>query len=193
MPPSRRFGDRYSAQQQSRAAVGTRRVYTYEDENGRLLYQKVRTPTKQFFYRHPTSDGSWSWGLGGARLVLYGLPLLREIDWTFVPEGEKDVETLWGIGLPATTNPEGASKWRDAYSIQLRSAGVRRVFIIPDNDKVGRLHARQVRRSCKAHGIQAHLVTLPGVPLKGDVSDYIGQGHTRRDLLRLALAAGESK
>jgi DNA primase len=155
----------------------------------------VRTPTKQFFYRRPAGDGSWTLGLGNVRMVLYGLSLLREINWTFSVEGEKDVEALWSIGLPATTNPEGAGpgKWRRSYCQQLAKAGVRRVYVIPDNDAVGREHAREVVTRCREHGIRARLLALPGLPPKGDVSDYLAAGHGRRDLLRLVRQSGGSK
>lgn len=192
LPSARVKGRKYRARVHRRASSrdtspGVRRAYKYTDERGRLLYEKIRTPQKEFFYRRRLADRTWIWSIAGVRTVLYGLPLLRLLPWVFIVEGEKDVEALWDIGLPATTNPEGAGpgKWKPAYSTQLRKAGIRTAFIIPDNDPIGIVHARSVRASCRAHGIRAALVLLPDVPSKGDVSDYLAAGHTRRDLLRL--------
>ena len=38
-------------------------VYDYTDENGVLLYQKVRYEPKKFLQRRPSPDGHWIWGL----------------------------------------------------------------------------------------------------------------------------------
>jgi DNA primase len=173
---------------------GPSAVYAYFDADWTLLYEKVRTPDKRFFYRRPTNAGGWVWGLGSVRPVLYRLPSLTGLPFVLVVEGEKDVDAAWEHELPATTNPEGAGngKWKLRYTKQLRATGVRRVYVVPDNDAVGRLHAGLVVSSCRAAGLRAWRVTLPGVPAHGDLSDYFAQGHSRRDvfaLMRRAKAA----
>src|SRR5436853_2060705 len=42
----------------------------------------------------------------------------------FVVEGEKDVETLRGQGVPATCNPMGAGKWWESFNDFFRNADV---------------------------------------------------------------------
>jgi DNA primase len=151
-----------------------------------LLFQKLRTPDKQFFYRH-RENGRWVSGRGVSQPVLYRYPELSGRAFVLVVEGEKDVDAAWVHDLPATTNPEGAGngKWKCQYTRQLISRGVRRVYAIPDNDDVGRLHAQQVVARCQEAGLHAWLVPLPGVPPHGDLSDYFAAGHTRADVLRL--------
>jgi DNA primase len=172
-------------------------VYPYFDRHYRLRYRKVRTPDKQFYYQRLDRDGSWCAGQGGAAGVLYRLPALRQAlrdaaeNWTLVVEGEKDVETAWALGVPATTNPEGSGngKWRPRYCRQLRWAGVRRVYVVPDRDVVGRLHAQQAVASCRDAGLRAVLVALPAAAR--DLTDYIELGHRRADVVALLSAADE--
>jgi DNA primase len=108
-----------------------------------------------------------------------------------VLEGEKDVDAAWRHAVPATTNPEGAGKgkWKARYTSQLLASRIRQVFVIPDNDDAGRLHAREVLSSCRAGGIRTSLLLLPDVPEHGDLSDFFALGYTRRDLLRLVKKA----
>lgn len=125
--------------------------YEYRDERGELLYVVERREPKSFRVRRPDGRGGWMWSLNDTRRVLYGLPLLREQDTVWVVEGEKDADRLRRIGIPATTNPAGAGKWRDDYAEQLRVAAVRCVAIVPDNDDVGeKLNDDRRRRSHNA-------------------------------------------
>lgn len=165
--------------ERTRAAIVAR--YPYRDEAGLLLYEAVRMVPKDFRQRRPDGNG-WSWSLGDVRRVLYRLPeLLASKDLVFVVEGEKDVETLVTMGLVATTNAGGAGKWRDEYSATLRG---RRVIVLPDNDEPGRKHAQQVAASLE--GVAAvRIVALPGLPPKGDVSDWVAAGGTRDHLMAI--------
>jgi AAA domain len=119
------------------------------------------------------------------RRVLYGLPALSKADPSepvFITEGEQDVETIRTLGFVGTTNPGGAGKWQSDYNEFLRS---RHVLILPDNDRVGHQHAEQVARSLLDVAASVRLIKLPGLPEKGDVSDWITAGHTREELLQL--------
>lgn len=175
-------------QPSSLQATGPRAVYPYFDAEWNLLFQKIRTPAKQFFYRRPNPGGGWVWNLEGITPVLYRLPMLRGLPYVYVVEGEKDADALWEIELPATTNPEGAGhgKWKHRYARQLLDAGVRRVIVIPDNDVVGRQHGSEISASCRRAGLRTTELRLPGLPLHGDVSDWLALGNTRRDLRALA-------
>ena len=116
-------------------------TYDYTDESGKLLYQALRFEPKDFRQRRPDGEGGWVWKLDDVRRVLYRLPELTEAlandRPVFVVEGEKDVDALWNIGIPATCNPQGAGKWRDEYSGHFKGATV---HVIPDNDDPGRAH-----------------------------------------------------
>jgi hypothetical protein len=105
----------------------------------------------------------------------------------FVCEGEKDADRLAALGLTATTNPMGAGKWREEYAEPLRG---RRVGLLPDHDEPGRKHAEQVAASLTRHGaVEVKVLPLPGLPDKGDVSDWLAAGHTAAELLSLAASA----
>jgi hypothetical protein len=165
-------------------------IYDYRDEHGALLYQCVRLRSpKDFRQRQPDGPGRWTWNLKGVRRVLYRLPELLASDRAeivFVPEGEKDVDRLRSIGLVATCNPMGAGKWHQDFNQYLRG---RRVVAIEDNDEEGRKHAAAVSRSLSAVSALVGVLRLPGLPAKGDVSDWLDAGGTSEQLLALAASA----
>lgn len=166
------------------------RTYDYRSADGTLLYQAVRlSAPKDFRQRRPDGNGGWVWNLEGVARVLYRLPELLAADPAepvFVVEGEKDVESLAAIGLVATTNPQGAMKWRPEYSEPLRG---RTVVILPDNDDAGRRHAELVRGALDGKAASVKIVTLPGLPDKGDVTDWLRQpGNDCKRLLEIVAA-----
>jgi putative DNA primase/helicase len=164
-------------------------TYDYRDETGGLLFQSVRYEPKSFRYRRPDGAGGHGWNLAGARLVLYRLPELLGADRAspvFIVEGEKDVDSLCAIGVTATCSPMGALKWRDEYGEHLRG---RHCVILPDNDDPGRRHAHLVAQSLLQHADQISILELPGLPDKGDVSDWLAAGNRREDLFALLSGA----
>ena len=165
------------------------KTYDYTDEHGALLFQVVRLQPKSFRQRRPDGSGGWIWSLRDVRRVLFGLPELRDQKAVYLVEGEKDVLALRAIGLSATTNAGGAGKWRDEYVTQLQTVGVTNVIIIPDNDAAGRTHAQTVAENCHHVGIQVQMLDLPGLPPKGDISDWMKAGHTVEEFLGLSERA----
>jgi putative DNA primase/helicase len=162
-------------------------AYDYTDPKGRLLYQVLRLRPKDFRQRRPIADGRWEWSLGDVRRVLYCLPQLLAAPtdaWVFVVEGEKDADNLARLGLVATTCAMGAGKWRPEYNAALRG---RPVVILPDNDEPGRQHARQVAAALAGTAESVRILELPGLPSKGDVSDWLARpDHTADALCQLA-------
>ena len=168
-----------------RSSLGRWTVYRYCDAKGVERYQILRTPEKQFLFRHRGPDDEWIWNADDVPRFLYMLDLIQGLRGVLIVEGEKDCDTLWRHGLPAVTNPGGAGKWRVRYTRQLIAAGVCHVAVLPDNDAPGRDHARVVARRCRAFDLATRIVRLPDLPPKGDVTDWFAAGHTRRELLRL--------
>ena len=169
-------------------------AYDYQEESGELLFQVLRYSPKTFRQRRPDGNNGWIWSTKDTRKVLYHLPEISsaiEADQLiFIVEGEEDVHSLERLGLSATTNPGGATKWRDEYSKSLREAA--EVVILPDNDDVGRTHAEQVATSL--HGVTlVKVLELPGLPEHGDVRDWLRSGGTVHELFRLAKEAPEWK
>ena len=170
--------------------------YDYTDAHGTLLFQACRfvdsaTGKKTFRQRRPDGAGKWIWSLGDVAPVLYRLPQVMEAVESnrriFIVEGEKDADTLAEEGYPATTCPMGAGKWREAFAQTLKGA---ELVILPDNDDAGRAHAEQIAASCAAVGATVRVVALPGLPPKGDVTDWLDLGDNNID--RLEVLIGES-
>jgi putative DNA primase/helicase len=167
------------------------KAYNYTDESGRVIFQTVRMEPKDFRQRVPLGDGEWRWNLKDVRRVLYRLPDVLKADESttiFITEGEKDADRLADLGLTATTCPMGAGKWRPEYSTVLQG---KKVVILPDNDIPGRAHAEQVAVSLSGKAASLKILNLPGLPEKGDVSDYLDNGGTAESLLTIAKAADD--
>lgn len=166
-------------------------AYDYRDADGKLLYQSVRFDPKGFSQRQPTDGDDWLWNMDGVRRVLYRLPELLAAEpskTVYIPEGEKDCNALVALGRVATCNVGGALKWRDEYSDTLPG---RIVAVLPDNDSKGREHAAQVAASLAGVAALVKIVELPGLPNKGDASDWIANGGTADALEALVAAAPE--
>lgn len=163
-------------------------IYNYRDEHGDLVYRVLRNAHKNFSQQRLTDAGKWEWGLDGCPRLLYRLPELIADDsdqYVFITEGEKDVNNLVKLGLQATCNSGGAGKFAQDNS----ALKGRIVVILPDNDEPGRRHAADVQRKLAGIASQSAILELPGLPEKGDVSDWIAAGGVKDDLLRLAAAA----
>jgi putative DNA primase/helicase len=174
-------------------------AYNYCYAGGTLAYQVIRTITgkPRFLQRRPNGPNEWVWNLAGVQRILYQLPELIAAapgSVIYVAEGEKDVNRLRRHRKISTCNPGGAAeyknqdkpyrgKWLAEYSEHLRGHHVR---VIPDNDAPGAAHALDIAR--KLHGVAAsvRIVRLPGLPEKGDVSDWLNAGHSIEELDRLA-------
>ncbi len=167
---------------------GKRRLiasYDYRDERSKVLFRVRRYDPKGFDQCRPTRGGKWIASVSGVRKVPYKLPELVKAgtdEPVFIVEGEKDVESLFTIGVLATCNAMGAGKWTADHSNFLRG---RRVIILPDNDEPGRKHAEQVARSLEGVASNVKVVLLPDLLDKGDVSDWLKAGGTKNALLRL--------
>jgi predicted P-loop ATPase len=164
-------------------------IYLYRNEKGVPLFEVVRFPNHKFLQRKP---GASDWGIKGVRRVIYRLPELIAADLekkelVFIPEGEKDVDNLRALGLIAICNPGGAGKWKSAYNASLKG---RHCVVIPDSDAPGRQHADQIVRSLAGVAASVRRLELPGLPPKGDVSDWIAKGGTKDELLALLDKAG---
>jgi putative DNA primase/helicase len=173
-------------------------TYDYKRPNGELAYQvcKYLEPEKTFRQRRPDGDG-WIWKQSAEPLP-YRLPELLAANSrnpVFIPEGEKDCNNLAKLGLVATTNHGGAKKWKKDISCWFKGYDV---VILPDNDDVGREHAQDVAKKLKGIAKRIRVLELPGLPEKGEVSDWVAGGGTAEESLKLAKEApdwtpGQSK
>jgi hypothetical protein len=166
-------------------------TYDYADEHGEVLFQVCRLEPKSFRQRRPdpSSPDGWSWSVKGVRQVPYrlteALEQLAENRRVFIVEGEKDVDRLWAMGVPATCNAGGSGKWPLELAAYFSGA---RVVILPDNDDAGRNHRDVVAMGLREVASEVLVLELPDLPPKGDVSDWLDQGGTLDGLYRLVDA-----
>ncbi len=159
-------------------------TYDYCDEMGQLVYQVVRKHGKKFMQRRPAANGKWTWGLGKVTPLPYQLAkVLSAKDMVVgICEGEKDVSTLIRAGWTATCNNGGAGNFKPEIAQWFKD---RHVAIFPDNDEPGRRHAEGVAQILFPVAASVRIVEIPGLPLKGDVSDYLNSGKTGAELYDL--------
>jgi 5S rRNA maturation endonuclease (ribonuclease M5) len=165
-------------------------TYDYRDEKGKLLFQKQRFVDqwgkKTFRQRRPdpANSGKYLYTLDNTPKVLYRLPEVIEAkrtgDLIWLVEGEKDADNMVKLGFCATTPPNGAGKWLDIHTKALEGATV---WIISDNDSVGREHGKTVAKTLEKNGC----TVISWVPPKNfkDVSELLGSGGTLDDLVEL--------
>jgi hypothetical protein len=170
--------------------------FDYHGPDGELLYQVVRQEPgkdggkKDFSYRRPDGKGGWVWNIKGVKRVPYRLPELLAAPRSFlvfIPEGEKKVDVLRSMDCVATCSPMGAGKWLDDYNQYLQD---RNVVLLPDNDKAGRDHIKDVASKLQGIARLVLIVELPDLPEKGDVVDWVATaGNNKERLLELAATA----
>jgi 5S rRNA maturation endonuclease (ribonuclease M5) len=162
-------------------------AYDYVDENGVLLFQKVRYVDsfgkKTFRQRRPDGKGGWEYSLGDIPRILFNLPQIlkakaeKRVVW--VVEGEKDANTLTDIGEVATTMPGGAGKWLDIHTEALAGSIVE---IIADRDEVGIKHANDVYSKLAKAGCDVQAWICPN---EKDITDHLASGGEIDELLPL--------
>lgn len=187
------LADLYFCSRSSNRA-GAEVVRPYCDENGNLLLEIVRKGTgrgKKIFYRRPDpkDPGKRVWNAQGVRRVPYRLPELLAAPPSapvLIVEGEKNADDVHRLGFIATTNPGGAEKWKAEFNRYFEG---RSVILLPDNDDEGRKHAEAVARQLSRVAASVRVLALPGLKVKGDISDWIQTGGKRDELERLIEAA----
>ncbi len=181
-------------------------TYDYTNADGELLFQVVRFDPKDFRQRAPDGNGGWDWKTQGVQRVLYRLPEVMAAvaagRTIYIVEGEKAVHAIEALGLVGTCSPGGAGKWRREYGGPLAGADV---VILPDNDPQatdpdgaprqhpdgrpvlpGQDHATDVTKHLRGIAGKVRVVPLPGLPIKGDVADWIAAGGTAAELEDIA-------
>ncbi len=176
------------------------KTYDYTDASGALSYQVCRYDwtvdvsvnpkghDKTFVQRvpDPSKPGGWSYSTKGVTWLPYRLPeLLDDLAQdrvVYVVEGEKKVDLLREIGVPATCNHGGAGKFPEDLVSWFKGA---RVVLLPDNDGPGRDHMALVGRRLEGVAASIRSLDLPGLPPKGGVDDWLPAGGTAERLYDL--------
>lgn len=184
------------------------KIHDYQDADGNLAYQVCRydwtvDPSvnpkghdKTFVQRRPDSNKKhgWDWSTKGMTWLPYRLPeLIEDIKngfEIFIAEGEKKVDMLRDIGVPATCNHGGAGKFPESLVGWFKGA---KVIILPDNDQAGRDHANLISRRLTGTARSVRVLDLPNLPPKGGIDDWLPSGGDADQLYQLAGAAPEAK
>ena len=165
-------------------------IYNYVDQNGKYLYSKIRfekdeNGKKEMLYGVLNKEKDWfQYGLKGKHKTLYNLPEIREAAaqkrTIYYVEGEKDVETLRGLGLIATT-AGSSGDWRRFFSMYFSGIDV---VLLPDNDEAGeKLTTRII--SDLIGVVNSIKVVKTSERDHGDVTDYFQDGYTIEDFNKL--------
>jgi AAA domain-containing protein len=163
-------------------------VYYNADSTPRLRVNRTQNRNPPFWQEHWV-DGQWQKGGGDEPKVPYRLPELLEAPDApvLICEGEKDVDNVRALGdLIATTNAGGAGNWQPDLNQYFKG---RDVILIPDHDEPGEKHARTVFENLRDVATSIKVLRLPGLPDKGDISDWIAAGGTLDGLVDLLKAA----
>lgn len=164
------------------------KVYPYTTGDGTLLFEVARIRLadgdKTFRQHRPANPQKGTFPIICSvpadirRGALYRLPeveaAVRDGRTVYVVEGEKDADTLAGMGLVGTTCPGGAKSWTREHSAHLDGADV---VILPDNDEPGEAHGKLVADLTVQAAKRVRLVRLceayDAMPPKGDISDLV--------------------
>jgi hypothetical protein len=120
--------------------------------------------------------------------VPYRLPKLLKAETVYLPEGENDVHTLEGWGLVGSCNPGGCGGTH-LYADWIGIFAGKRIVIPFDNDDAGRKHAAAKVATLLPVAASVRVVELPGLPEKGDVTDWRDAGGTLDQFRELTEAA----
>ena len=162
-------------------------IYDYVSINGDYVFSKVRLEGKKILYGVLQNE-RFTYGLQGRnrrelksifapdgvqainKAILEGEPI-------FIPEGEKDVNTLKSKGYTAWTYG-GCSDWQSDFATLVQGADV---YILSDNDEPGKHVASAIQRDLQGIAKSARvIVPMPDMP-KGDITDYFNAGHSKAE------------
>lgn len=161
-------------------------VYNYFSINGGYAFTKIRLEGKKIIYGK-LQDDRFSYGLGHdvgrkSYKAIYGniqalKKAVSEGKPVFIPEGEKDVDTLTKQRYTAFTYG-GVNDWQSEFAKLVQGA---EVFILADNDEAGKRVAETIQNDIKAVVKSCKIIVpMPDTP-KADITDYFNAGHSKSE------------
>lgn len=165
-------------------------VYNYVSINGSYAFTKIRLEGKKIIYGMLKND-RFTYGLGHdtprkTYKAIYGSvqalnKAISEGKAVFIPEGEKDTDTLIKQGYTAFTYG-GVNDWQADFATLVQGATV---FILADNDAPGEKVAETILNDVQAVVKSAKIIVpMPDTP-KADITDYFKAGHSKEEFEQL--------
>ena len=196
----RPLGSSWRAYVEGREHKRIEAVYNYvSSTNGEYTFTKIRMQDKRMIYG-VLCNGRFTYGLGGKHRKdlksVYGdlktlNKAIAENRPVFIPEGEKDTDTLTKRGYTAITYG-GVNDWQSDFATLFQDA---EVYVLADNDEAGHKVANTILSDLRGIAKSARvIVPVPDIP-KADISDYFAAGHSNEDfekLIRSAVTDNES-
>lgn len=130
-----------------------KRVWEYPDRNGKPLVRIIRIDdgkgSKPDRWQERWNGEKWVKGLKGIKrkdIPIYRYQEIRKAiargETIFIVEGEPAADALWLLGLPATTNIGGSTKWKLSDTQDLQGASI--LVLCPDRDTPGIKHIEKI-------------------------------------------------
>ncbi|MGO8880659.1 MAG: CHC2 zinc finger domain-containing protein, partial [Desulfomonilaceae bacterium] len=176
------------------------KIYDYTDENGELLYQKVRYEPKSFSQRRPDPDQPGKWITKEVFKHIGHVPYrLRELinsdinSPIVITEGEKDSDSAISIGFISTTmgSKGDASKYFSDPKIQ-GYFQQRIVWLIADKDIPHKNDKPEDKRKKRAGGYkQFRKVAQALAPVCKEIRLFLLPGRGIKDLADFANVHGD--
>lgn len=152
---------------------------------GAYAFTKIRLEDKKMLFGM-LKDERFEYGLKGRNkkefnAIFGSIPRIKEAiernEPIFIPEGEKDVNTLIKKGY-AAFSCGGANDWNKNVSELCKDADV---IVLADNDEPGKAVAKRIYDDLKGIARSRKvIVPMPDVP-KADISDYFEAGHSKEE------------
>ena len=161
-------------------------VYNYVSINGAYAFTKIRCEGKKIIYGKLQND-RFTYGLGHdvgrkSYKAIYGSlqtinKAIAEGKPIFIPEGEKDADTLIKQGYTAFTYG-GVNDWQSDFATLVQRADV---YILADNDEAGKRVAETIQNDIKTVAKSSKIIVpMPDTP-KADITDYFNAGHSKQE------------
>lgn len=158
--------DSGAKKQSAKGTSGMIAAYTYTDKTGKEIYRKCKYSNKEYAYQR-RENGTWKNGLDGTARYLYNLPETIASSSVFYLEGEKDCETLKGLGFVATT-AGSVNDWRNGFSEYFKDKTVNICLDVGNEDKADAI-AYKLAQAAQ----EVKIIKLPGLNQREqDITDW---------------------
>jgi len=183
-----KMSDLFAASKPRKSAVEKKKIntiiYEYRNADGTLIYTKQRyeydNGSKSFHFVQP--NGIFK---APSERAPYNLPAVLASDTVYFVEGEKAADAIIKAGRVATSLDAGAkSIWLSEYNAYFKD---KTVFILPDNDEPGMMYANKIGNALPG----SKIIKLPDLPDKGDIYDWLKNGHTMGEVDELPTVEPE--